>query len=91
MCQKLLVLKRHCNITYIDRLAVRVITKNEKDEIVVIFVKKRNYYKLPGGGIEADKDYHLANEKEMKEETGCKINMYGDCIATMKEWKKDPH
>lgn len=69
-------------INYTDRLAVRVIVADHKVDLAIIHVKKGNYYKLPGGGIEADEHHHLAGVREAKEETGCKVTMSGDCFAT---------
>ena len=79
------------NIPYIDRTSVRVVAKNEKDEIAIIFVKNGNYYKLPGGGMEANEDHRATGEREMMEETGCKVTMYGDCMATTEEWRDHLH
>jgi 8-oxo-dGTP diphosphatase len=65
--------------------------KNEKDEIIIIFVNKGSYYKLPGGGIEAGEDHCVAGEREVKEETGCRVTMEAQCIATVEEWRNDLH
>lgn len=79
------------DVDYIERLAVRAITKNEKDEIIIIYAKKDNYYKLPGGGIEADEDHKIAILREALEETGCEVHVTGDCIAEVEEWRNDLH
>jgi 8-oxo-dGTP diphosphatase len=79
------------DIAYVNRLAVRIIVKNERDEIIIIFAEKGNYYKLPGGGIKADEDHRFAGEREAMEETGCKVAIDGDCMAMTEEWRNDLH
>lgn len=45
-----------------------------KDGLIAIFYKKnKNEYKLPGGGIEEGETSEMAFEREVFEETGCKI------------------
>ena len=78
-------------IQYVDRHAVRIITKSDKDEIVIIYAKKGNYYKLPGGGVEKGEDHRLAGEREAMEETGCKVTLDQDCFAVTEEWRNDLH
>jgi 8-oxo-dGTP diphosphatase len=79
------------NVTYEDRLAVRIISKNAKNEVVIIRVDKGNYYKLPGGGIEANEDHGLAAEREALEETGCRVRIRGQCLASVEEYRNDLH
>jgi 8-oxo-dGTP diphosphatase len=78
------------DINYVERRAVRVIIKNDKAEIAIIYAKKDNYYKLPGGGIEADEDHGIAAKREALEETGCEI-ISNDYIAEVEEWRHDLH
>lgn len=78
-------------IQYVDRHAVRIITKNDNDEIVIIHAKKGNYYKLPGGGVEEGEDHRIAAEREAMEETGCKVTLDTDCFAVTEEWRNDLH
>jgi 8-oxo-dGTP diphosphatase len=47
-------------VKYVDRSAVRVIIESDNSEITIIHVTKGNYYKLPGGGVEADEGHVLA-------------------------------
>ena len=76
---------------YIDRQAVRIITTNDKAEIILIHANKGDYYKLPGGGVEKGEDHHLAGEREAQEETGCKVALDLDCFATTEEFRNDLH
>lgn len=65
---------------------------NTSGEIAVIYAKKGNYYKLPGGGIEKDEDHHNAAQREVDEETGAAISLRGSgCIATTEEFRNDLH
>ena len=77
------------DINYVERIAVRVIVKNDRNEIIIVRVAKGNYFKLPGGGIEADEDHIPAAEREVIEETGCIVTLGGECIATVEEWRND--
>lgn len=76
---------------YQDRKAVRVIVVNPDQEIVILYASKDGYYKLPGGGVEADEDHRIAGEREALEEIGCKTAMDADCMATAEEWRNDLH
>jgi 8-oxo-dGTP diphosphatase len=61
------------------RFAVRALCFNNKGEIAIIHIKgkdnfgDKNYYELPGGGIEADETPEKALLREMQEELGVKI------------------
>lgn len=76
---------------YVDRHAVRIITKSSKDEIVVLHAKKGNYYKLPGGGVEKGEDHRLAGEREAMEETACKVILDKNYFAVTEEWRNELH
>ncbi|KAL7939063.1 NUDIX hydrolase domain-like protein [Trichoderma chlorosporum] len=81
---------------YTDRHAVRVVALRSLDklphEIALVHVKKGNYYKLPGGGIEADEDHFIAAAREVEEETGAIVAMRNSsCIATTEEYRNDLH
>lgn len=78
-------------IQYVERRAVRIINKSDKDEIIIIYAKKGNYYKLPGGGVEKGEDHRLAGEREAMEETGCKVTLDKNCFAVTEEWRNDLH
>jgi ADP-ribose pyrophosphatase YjhB (NUDIX family) len=59
--------------------------------VIIIKATKGNYYKLPGGGVELGEDHRLAAEREVEEETGCKVQVLGGCIATTEEFRNDLH
>jgi 8-oxo-dGTP pyrophosphatase MutT (NUDIX family) len=82
---------------YTNRHAVRVVALTSPDdkfpyETALMYVKKGNYYKLPGGGIERDEDHLIAAEREVKEETGAIIAIRSSgCIATTEEYRNSLH
>lgn len=83
--------RKEDGLSYIERRAVRIITKNDQDEIIIIHAKKDNYFKLPGGGIEANEDHAIAVQRESMEETGCEISIVSGCIAEVEEFRNDLH
>ena len=76
---------------YVDRNAVQVIDPNTDQEKIILYASRGGYYKLPGGGVNADEDHRFAGEREAMEETGCRITMDAECTATSEEWQNDPH
>lgn len=59
-------------------------------KIALLFVRKFNYYKLPGGGIELRENIEQAFIREVMEETGCKvgnIKQYGKIIEYRDQFK----
>ena len=65
---------------------------NSAGEVALIYAKRDNYYKLPGGGIDPEEDYAVAAQREMQEETGGLIKLRTQqCIATTEEYRNDLH
>lgn len=60
------------DISYVDRSAVRVIIFRASGQKAIVYAKRDNYYKLPGGGNDRDEDHVAAVVREMQEETGAK-------------------
>jgi len=85
--------EKQAEVSYTNRLAIRAILFHDANsQIALIYIAKRNYFKLPGGGIEADEDHELAVDRESLEETGCKISLDGmRLLATSEEWRDDLH
>ena len=77
------------DIPYVERQAVRLVISDGRGDIIIIHAQKENHYKLPGGGIEVDEDHRVAGGREAMEETGCKVEINGSCMATTQEWRND--
>ncbi len=55
----------------------------EGNKIALLYVSNYNYYKLPGGRIEKGEDIEGALRREIKEETGCTMEILGEIGKTM--------
>ena len=71
-----------------SREAARAVAFDEDNRMPVLFVGKHGYHKLPGGGIETGEDVMQALAREMKEETGCSIEVTGE-IGTIVEYRTE--
>ncbi len=60
---------------YQERHAVRAVILDDKGKIPLLFLAKYNFHSLPGGGIEESETTEQALIREIKEETGCQINL----------------
>ncbi len=68
------------------RLGARGIILNDAGEIALIYIKSKNEYKLPGGGIEQDEDARTTFKRECEEELGCQIEILEN-LGTIEEYK----
>ncbi|RJE86899.1 NUDIX hydrolase [Paenibacillus sp. 1011MAR3C5] len=60
------------------RRAVRGIIFNTRYEVALLHRKDGNYYKLPGGGIEASETLQMAMQREARVELGSEIELTDD-------------
>jgi len=67
-----------------ERHAARAVIFDDQNNIALLFVSKKHYHKLPGGGIEEGEDIKTGLEREVMEEVGCKIEVTGE-IGIIKE------
>ncbi|KKS38111.1 MAG: hypothetical protein A3G49_00135 [Candidatus Sungbacteria bacterium RIFCSPLOWO2_12_FULL_41_11] len=58
---------------YDKREAARAIVFDKDGNVALLNVTKKNYHKLPGGGIEEGEDIETALRREVLEEIGCSI------------------
>ncbi len=72
------------------REASRAVVFDDDGMIALLHVTKRNFYKLPGGGIESEEDRALALKRECKEEIGCNIEVVNE-IGIITEYNKAIH
>lgn len=73
--------------TYSQREAARAVVVDENNLVALMRVTSENYYKLPGGGIEAGEDPVLALARECDEELGCKVEILSE-IGSMIEYRR---
>jgi len=60
---------------FTKRFAARAVLFDENGLVPMLFVSKYKYHKLPGGGIEKGEGKRMALDREIKEETGCKVDI----------------
>lgn len=68
------------------RYSARGLVFNDKGEIAILYKKKKNEYKLIGGGMLNDEKPYETFKREALEETGCEINI-NKCLGTIEEVK----
>jgi len=73
--------------TYPVREAARAIVLDSEGKVALLHVSKKNYYKLPGGGLEGNEDRQVALQRECKEEIGCEIEVLGE-VGSIVEYRK---
>jgi 8-oxo-dGTP diphosphatase len=72
---------------YPVREAVRAIVVDNEGKVALLHVKKENYYKLPGGGIEESEDKMVALHRECLEEIGCNVEVMSE-VGMIVEYRK---
>ena len=60
---------------FIFRKSARAILLNDKSEVSIQYIGRDNYYKLPGGGVEAGETEEEALRREIREEVGCELTI----------------
>lgn len=76
---------------YWIRIAARAIILNSKGEIAILSTPKSHHYhhKLPGGGLEENEDVKKALIREIREETGCEIDIIKEVGEIIEYKNKD--
>jgi ADP-ribose pyrophosphatase YjhB (NUDIX family) len=63
---------------YEMRKAARAIVFNENQEVAILYSRKNEYHKLPGGGVEEGESLIESLKREIKEEVGCDSEIKGE-------------
>ncbi len=72
------------------RHASRAVLLDENELVPILYVAKRDFHKLPGGGVEEGEDLIEALRRECIEEIGCEIEV--DCeIGQTVETRRKKH
>ena len=73
--------------SYRVREAARAVVTDGNGKIALLHVSKKNYYKLPGGGLDEGEDILTALKRECQEEIGCAIEVLGE-VGSIVEYRK---
>ena len=57
------------------RKAARAVVFDNENKVGLLDVSSKNYYKLPGGGIEEGEDIKIALDRECEEELGVQVEV----------------
>ena len=74
------------DVELVLREAGRAIVINKKKEIAILYVRKNNFYKIPGGGVENGENLEVALRREVLEETGCQIEIIKE-LGVVEEYR----
>ncbi len=60
-----------------ERFAAKAVLFDDENKVPILFVSKKNYHKLPGGGIEDGEDKPTILKREVLKEVGSEIEVQG--------------
>lgn len=70
------------------RLAARAVVFDENGLVGLLHVTEKNYYKLPGGGVEEGEDLQTALSRECAEELGVQLAV-GEELGVVVEYRSE--
>lgn len=74
---------------YRIRRAARAVVTDTDGSIALLHARIRNYYKLPGGGVEDGEDIAQALTRELLEEVGASADVTQE-LGVVVEWRDEP-
>lgn len=78
--------------SFSERIGVRAIIFNDLGQIALMHVTNKDYYKLPGGGVDPGESLEDALKRELNEEAGVEsydlIGEVGEIDEYREEWNK---
>lgn len=72
--------------SYYIRKAVRAVLEDDDGQVALMHAKQRNYYKLPGGGVDEGESLEVALDRELVEETGSTATVTKS-LGEVLEWR----
>lgn len=72
--------------SYYVRTAVRAVLRNNDDQIALMYSNQREYYKLPGGGVDDGEELQTALHRELMEEVGA-MAVIDNELGQVVEWR----
>lgn len=72
--------------SYFVRRAARAVLINSDGQVALMHAKQRDYYKLPGGGIDEGESIKVALTRELLEEAGATGEVLRE-LGTVIEWR----
>ena len=72
--------------SYYFRRAVRAVISDRNGQIALMYAKQKDYYKLPGGGVDESEDLEAALSRELLEETGSRATITEE-LGEVVEWR----
>jgi len=72
---------------YDFRETARAVVLNRDNLVALVYAKNRNYFTVPGGGIDENENHEMAAKREVKEEIGYDIEIIKE-IGFTTEYRK---